>query len=298
MEGRYTEGCLTAGDPHSGRGSVKLQDLKILFRQPWYIVILGGIGAAVGVRDEAFGVWPAVWRYTVFWAGRGRRHPSAQMDIPGSCCFDRFQLCLGGFEPAGSDFFARAGGCVGVMVGGGVALRLPSFPCNELWCRGVVEVDCFRCSFGISPDPLERASLLSALWWRIDFSSESRRDLLGGRLSRLRSGTGLGSLESFSIGDYPTTLSCHNLAVAVPGAGSSSFAFLSSVMDACSCSTTKSSSKKKSLDNVTCRNSTSSSMDSFIRCSVLFQFGHHLLEDAVVVILETYQLWEPGDKKP
>lgn len=59
---------------------------------------------------------------------------------------------------------------------------------------GVVEFDCFCGSLGISPDPLERAFLLSALWCRIDFSSESRRARLGGRLSRWRSGTGLGSL--------------------------------------------------------------------------------------------------------
>lgn len=39
-------------------------------------------------------------------------------------------------------------------------------------------------------------------------------------------------------------------------------------MDACSCSITKSSSKKKSLDKVACRNSTRSSMDNFNRCSV------------------------------
>lgn len=31
---------------------------------------------------------------------------------------------------------------------------------------------------------------------------------------------------------------------------------------------------------------------------VLFQFGHHLLEDAVVVLLETHQLREAGDEKP
>lgn len=68
--------------------------------------------------------------------------------------------------------------------------------------------------------------------------------------------------------EYWSYVVCARHTVAVPGAGRSSFALLSSVMDACSCSITKSSSKKKSLDKVSCRNSTRSSMDSFIRCSV------------------------------
>lgn len=55
----------------------------------------------------------------------------------------------------------------------------------------------------------------------------------------------------------------------IPGAGRSNFALLSSDMDACSCSITKSSSKKKSLDKVSCKNSTSSSIDNFIRCPVI-----------------------------
>ena len=47
---------------------------------------------------------------------------------------------------------------------------------------------------GISADPLDARSLLSALRGRMVFSIESRRTMLGGRLSRWRSGTGLGSL--------------------------------------------------------------------------------------------------------
>lgn len=31
---------------------------------------------------------------------------------------------------------------------------------------------------------------------------------------------------------------------------------------------------------------------------VLLQFGHRLLQDAVVVLLETHQLRETGDEKP
>lgn len=30
---------------------------------------------------------------------------------------------------------------------------------------------------------------------------------------------------------------------------------------------------------------------------VLFQFGDHLLEDAVMVLLKTHQLWETRDEK-
>ena len=51
-----------------------------------------------------------------------------------------------------------------------------------------------RGSEGISPDPLERASLLSDLCCRACFSRESLRERLGGRLSFWRSWVGLGAL--------------------------------------------------------------------------------------------------------
>lgn len=53
----------------------------------------------------------------------------------------------------------------------------------------------------------------------------------------------------------------------VPGGGSSNLDRLSSDMEFWSCSITKSSSKKKSFDRVTCRNFTRSSMDNFKRVS-------------------------------
>lgn len=62
----------------------------------------------------------------VVWAGRSRRRPSTQLDLPGRRRFDGFQLGLRGFEPARGDLSVRAGDSVGVVVGGGVALMLPS----------------------------------------------------------------------------------------------------------------------------------------------------------------------------
>lgn len=126
MDGRRTEGSVTARGPHSGRRPVKLQDLKL--RQAWYVVVLGGVGASVGARDKALGLWPSVGQSTVIWTGRGRGSPSAQLDLPGCSRFDFFQLRLGGLEPAGRDVSLRAGGGVGVVVGGGVALMLPPVP--------------------------------------------------------------------------------------------------------------------------------------------------------------------------
>lgn len=135
MEGWYTERCITARGPHSGRRSLKLQDLEFLLWQPRNVVVLGGIGASVGAGEEALGARPSMVQSTVFWTGRGWRRPSAQPDFPGCRSFGCFQLSLGGFEPAGSDLLVRAGGCVGVVVGGGMALRLPSIHHDVLWCR-------------------------------------------------------------------------------------------------------------------------------------------------------------------
>ena len=40
------------------------------------------------------------------------------------------------------------------------------------------------------------------------------------------------------------------------------------------------------------------SLQCCVSHQVLLQFGHHLLQDAVVVLLETHQLREARDEKP
>lgn len=72
LEGRYAERGLAARGPHSGRRSLKLKDLEILIWQSRYIVILGGVGAAVGAGDKTLGAWPAVRHCGVARAGGGR----------------------------------------------------------------------------------------------------------------------------------------------------------------------------------------------------------------------------------